>query len=176
MAVSKQAQRSIRKGRGPGALVALLLIAAIFIAAPASQFLWPEPPINPKKPSTWPVNAERAVVLARGRTCPQNAWVRNIAGTPWRHAGTWQKPGEAGTSPAEGSEPAPSGDGILCLRADRDFGELRKIGTGAEDAPNSALYLAVTPKEGSCPSGANYETAQYCLTETKLPPAPDIAP
>ena len=171
MAESKRAQPSIRKGRGPGALVTLLLIAAIFIAAPASQFLWPEPPTNPKKPSTWPVNEARAVVLARGRTCPQNAWVRNIAGTPWRRAGTWQKQEGAGTSPAAGS-----GGGLLCLRADRDLGELRKVGTGAEDAPNSALYLAVTPKEGSCPSGTNYETARYCLTETMLPAAPDIAP
>ena len=177
--MAERKQRPGRRGFGALVLSALLLIAAIFLTVLAATRLWPESTIDPKKPSSWPVNETRAVVLAKGdaRVCPENAWIRNIAGTPWRYAGTWQKSDEGGAPQTEGGEPTLSGVGILCLRADRDFGELHKIGLGAEDAPGSALYLAVVRKEeGGCPPGANYETDQYCLIEASLPPAPDITP
>jgi hypothetical protein len=53
---------------------------------------------------------------------------------------------------------------------------LIKIGQGAEQATNSAIFASVIEKDGGCPAGTNYEAGDYCLKSTKLPPAPYIAP
>ncbi len=158
-------------------LTALALIAAA-LAALVAFLVWPAVPLDPQRPTTWPVSAERAVVVAAGlrRKCPHNKtwWV--VTGTPWQEAGTWQQAGGAGLELGEDEPITIANAGPLCLRAGRDLGPLQKVGTGAEEAPNAALYLAVTPRDGDCPPGTNYATPRYCLTATPLPPAPDITP
>ncbi len=121
-------------------------------------------------PSTWPVTERRAVILARdaGEACPPSRLAWKFEGSEWREAGAWQ---QRSTS----TGPATQG-GILCLRAVRDLGTLIKIGEGAEQETNSAIFAAVIEKDGSCPAGSNYEAGDYCLKSTRLPPAPDIAP
>ena len=131
---------------------------------------WPKAPLDPKDPSTWPVTERRAVILARdaGESCPPNRLAWKIEGSEWREAGAWQPRSAAAGGTTEG--------GILCLRSVRDLGTLNEIGSGAEQATNSAIFASVIEKDGGCPANTNYETADYCLKSTKLPPAPDIAP
>lgn len=131
---------------------------------------WPKAPLDPKDPSTWPVTERRAVILARdaGELCPPDRLAWKFEGSEWREAGAWHKRGTSTGPPTEG--------GILCLRAVRDLGILIKIGDGAEQETNSAIFAAVIEKDGSCPAGTNYEAGGYCLKSTRLPPAPDIAP
>ena len=164
-----QSSKSLR--RRNLALLAVLVLAGISTAIAVKH--WPKAPLDPKEPSTWPVTERRAVVLARGldESCPPSSLGERLAGTEWRDAGTWQQPGGTG-----GDFVILSKAGILCLRAVRDLGSLHKIGRGAEQAPNSALFVMVIEKDETCPPGANYETDKYCLKATKLPPAPDIAP
>ena len=173
MADSERLVNNGTRKLGARTLRPLALIAVAIVLALAAYRLWPKSPLDPKQPSTWPVSENRAIVLASGlqKPCPHNDFWWEITGREWREAGTWQQPSY------------PSGDlitlskaGILCVRSVRDLGNLHKIGPGAEDEPNSALFLAVTRKDGACPSGTNYETDQYCLKQTKLPPAPDITP
>jgi len=170
-----------RGGQGrrlsPPRLVALGLIGAA-LAALAAVLFWPQPPLDPQRPVTWPVSEGRAVVVAAGlrRKCPRNKTWWLVTGTAWQEAGAWQQAGAGGIGIAEDEPITLAKAGTLCLRAGRDLGPLQKVGTGAEDAPNAALYLAVTPRDGECPPGTNYATPRYCLTETPLPPAPDIAP
>jgi hypothetical protein len=173
-----EAAKGAKSGLEPRTLRILILIATGLVAALTVYLIWPEPPIDPKQPSTWPVSEEKAVVLASGlgRNCPRNHLWWILTGTPWRDAGTWQKPGAGGADFSDGSLITLSAAGTLCVRAARDLAEIQKVGRGAEEAPNSALYLSVTPKQGACPSETNYTTADYCLVETPLPPAPDIEP
>jgi hypothetical protein len=112
----------------------------------------------------------RAVILARdaGESCPPSRLSWKFEGSEWREAGAWQQP-----ITSTGTEPE---GGILCLRAVRDLGTLIKLGQGAEQATNSAIFASVIEKDGSCPAGTNYEAGDYCLKSTKLPPAPYIAP
>ena len=151
-----------------------LLLLGLFALAAGSAFIaydrWPKGPLDPTDPSTWPVTERRAVILARdaGESCPPSRLSWKFEGSEWREAGAWQQPiTSTGTAP-EG--------GILCLRAVRDLGTLIKIGQGAEQATNSAIFASVIEKDGSCPAGTNYEAGDYCLKSTKLPPAPYIAP
>ncbi|HEY8277590.1 MAG TPA: hypothetical protein VIG52_11465 [Methyloceanibacter sp.] len=132
---------------------------------------WPKAPLDPKDPSTWPVTERRAVILAsdQGEHCPPSRLAWQFEGTKWREAGTWR--GSSGPAGDNASE-----SGILCLRAVRDLGILSKIGQGAEETTNSAIFAAVIEKDGGCPAGTNYEAGDYCLKSTRLPPAPDIAP
>jgi hypothetical protein len=178
MADDKQTRgRTRRRLLPPPKLTALLLLVSVVIAL-AAYLLWAEPSLDLEKPSTWPVSQTRAVVVVTGlaRKCPHNRFWWTIIGTDWREAGTWQQAGAGGTDFGEGGPITLAKAGTLCLRAGRDLGALQKVGLGAEDAPSSALYLAVTQRQGDCPEGTNYATPRYCLTETPLPPAPDIAP
>jgi hypothetical protein len=150
----------------------LVLLGLLALAA-ASAFVaydrWPKEPLDPTDPSTWPVTERRAVILARnaGESCPPSRLEWKFEGSEWREAGAWQPNGATG---------AASEAGILCLRAVRDLGSLTKIGEGAEQATNSAIFASVIEKDGDCPAGTNYEAGDYCLKSTKLPPAPYIAP
>lgn len=168
-----------RLPKAPWPLVRPLSLIAVVgcIIAVGLWLLWPKRPLDLEQPSTWPVSEARAIVLARdlGRPCPGNSLWWRLSGTAWTEAGTWQHQSGDGDF-AEDDHVILSKAGILCVRSARELGTLHKIGAGAEDAPNSALYLAVSPKQGSCPAAANYETPQYCLSETPLPPTPDIAP
>jgi hypothetical protein len=148
-----------------------LLILGLLALAAASAFVaydrWPKEPLDPTDPSTWPVTERRAVILARdaGESCPRSRLAWKFEGSEWREAGAWQASNGAGI---EG--------GILCLRAVQNLGTLIKIGEGAEQATNSAIFASVIEKDDGCPAGTNYEAADYCLKSTKLPPAPYIAP
>jgi len=127
------------------------LIAALVVLASVAYEHWPKAPLDPKDPSTWPVTERRAVILARdaGEGCPANRLAWQFEGTEWREAGTWR--GRSGPSGASASE-----SGVLCLRAVRDLGTLNKIGQGAEQAANSAIFAAVIEKDESCPAGTNF--------------------
>ena len=152
------------------------LITAVLVAVVAALF---SAPLDPLRPTTWPVSGDRAVVVAAGlrRKCPHNKIWWWVTGKAWLEAGTWQQAAGGETDLAGEDEPITLANaGTLCLRAGRDLGPLQKVGTGAESAPNAALYLAVTPRDGDCPAGTNYATPRYCLIATPLPPAPDIAP
>jgi len=167
------------QGRRPRLLrLAALALVLAGLAAIIATVFWPAPPLDPRRPATWPVSEERAVVIAAGlgRRCPHNKiwWV--APGRAWREAGTWQQAAEGEVDMGEGELVTLAKAGTLCLRAGRDLGSLQKLGTGAEEASGAALYLAVTPRDGDCPPGTNYATPGYCLTATPLPPAPDIAP
>jgi hypothetical protein len=145
----------------------------LFALAVGSAFIaydrWPRAPLDPTDPSTWPVTERRAVILARdaGESCPPSRLAWKFEGSEWREAGAWRPSTSTGAAPEAG---------ILCLRAVRDLGTLTKIGEGAEQTTNSAIFAAVIEKDGSCPAGTNYEAGDYCLKSTKLPPAPYIAP
>jgi hypothetical protein len=151
-----------------------LFFLGLFALAAVLAFIaydrWPKAPLDPTDPSTWPVTERRAVILARdaGEKCPPNRLAWKVEGTEWREAGAWQQPSLS-------TGPAPEG-GILCLRAIRDLGRLIKIGQGAEQETNSAIFAAVIERDGDCPAGTNYEAGDYCLKSTRLPPAPYIAP
>jgi hypothetical protein len=152
-------------------LIRLGLIGVTLVLAFVIYDRWPKPPLDPRDPSTWPVTERRAVILAReaGVPCPPSRLAWQFEGTQWREVGTWlPRPGSPASAATEW--------GILCLRAEHDFGPLTKIGTGAEDQPDSAIFASVIEKDGSCPKGTNYEAGNYCLKSTPLPPAPDIAP
>ncbi len=154
----KVLENSATRRTQPRRVRLLVLLGIGLLAALLVYSFWPEPQLDPVQPTTWPVAADRAVVLARAfdRECPANKFWRDLE-AKWRSGGTWAH-------------------GTLCVRSKEDLGKLQKIGPGAEEAPNSALYLALTPKGGACPADANYGTDKYCLQETALPPAPDIAP
>jgi hypothetical protein len=145
-------------------------IAAAIVLAFVAYEHWPKAPLDPKDPSTWPVTERRAVILARdeGEPCPPSRLAWKIEGSEWREAGAWQSRGGATDATTEG--------GPLCLRAVRDLGTLIKVGKGAEQETDSAIFAAVIEKDGGCPAGTNYEAGDYCLKTTRLPPAPDIAP
>jgi hypothetical protein len=151
-----------------------LLLLGLFALAAIAAFIaydrWPKAPLDPKDPSTWPVTERRAVILARdaGESCPPSRLAWKLEGTEWRDAGAWQARSTY-TGPA-------TGGGILCLRAVRNLGTLIKIGEGAEQETNSAIFAAVIERDGGCPAGTNYQAGDYCLKSTRLPPAPDIAP
>ena len=151
-------------------LLAGLIAAAVVLAFVAYEH-WPKAPLDPKDPSTWPVTERRAVILAsdKASTARPTAWHGNSRAPNGARPATWQgRSGPAGDNASE--------SGILCLRAVRDLGTLIKIGKGAEQATNSAIFAAVIEKDGGCPAGTNYEAGDYCLKSTQLPPAPDIAP
>jgi hypothetical protein len=151
-----------------------LLLLGLFALGAISAFIaydrWPKAPLDPKDPSTWPVTERRAVILARdaNEACPASRLAWKFEGSEWREAGAWQNRSTSAGPATEG--------GILCLRAVRDLGTLIKIGDGAEEETNSAIFAAVIEKDGSCPTGTNYKAGDYCLKSTRLPPAPDIAP
>ena len=178
MADDKRSRRGQGRRFTPARLAVLGLITATLVAVVAALF-WPTAPLDPLRPTTWPVSGDRAVVVAAGlqRKCPHNKIWWYVTGKAWLEAGTWQQAAGGETDLAGEDEPITLANaGTLCLRAGRDLGPLQKVGTGAESAPNAALYLAVTPREGDCPAGTSYATPRYCLIATPLPPAPDIAP
>jgi len=124
----------------------------LLILGLAVWMLWPEPAFDPNDPTTWPVDQATAVVVYRSllENCPSNGWRLT---KKWRIVSS-------------------NLDGIQCLRSGRELGEIRLIGAGvSKGTPNRALMLLVTPKNGPCAAGTEFESAGYCLRPIAPPTA-----